>query len=106
MNDYRKAQQWYQEKLGLTSTFDENEKYVVLDLAGTSLTLHELSDQENKVGKEWSSTYPILYTNEIEQAHQYLGEQQVEVEPIQEAGNVRFFGFYDLDANRLEVCCY
>ncbi len=103
VRDIKKARAWYQQKLGFRPTYsDDDEKLVVLDLQGTtSLTLWQLKEKEKLTA---SSTYPIFLAEDIQAAHETLAAQRVKTEPVTENNGLRWFGFYDLDGNRMEVC--
>lgn len=103
VRDIKKARAWYQQKLGFRPTYsDDDEKLVVLDLQGTtSLTLWQLKEKEKLAA---SSTYPIFLAEDIQTAHENLASQRVKTEPVTENNGLRWFGFYDPDGNRMEVC--
>lgn len=103
VRDIKKARAWYQQKLGFRPTYsDDNEKLVVFDLHGTtSLTLWQLKEKEKLTV---SSTYPIFLAEDIQAAHETLASQRVKTEPVTETNGLRWFGFYDPDGNRIEVC--
>ncbi|NBI29832.1 VOC family protein [Chengkuizengella marina] len=103
VKDYKEAGQWYMDRLGLESSFeDSKEKYIVLKVSETPITLHEVPN----VTTPQNSCYPILYVKDIEKVHKHLQEKNVQVEDIQADGSVSFFDFYDLYGNKLEVCSF
>lgn len=91
---------WYTETLGLTLRW-QVEGYACLNLAETPLTLVEAADDFAPVAH---ATFNF-YATDIEAVYSQLKEAGVAVDPaIANEPGVRFFGFSDLDGNRLEVC--
>lgn len=90
---------WYQQ-LGFTISY-KGDNYQVLTVGNSEvpLTLEEGSNlaKENQV-------YPIFFTKDIKHTYRELQEKGVLVTKIQEDGDNRFFDFYDLDNNKLQVC--
>jgi catechol 2,3-dioxygenase-like lactoylglutathione lyase family enzyme len=78
-----------------------------LDMEGpTKLTLDVDSfTSPVREGKVEPSPYGLCYvpTANIEEAHAYLRELDVEVTPITRFGNVAFFYFFDPDRNKIMV---
>ncbi|HEX3158345.1 MAG TPA: VOC family protein [Gemmatimonadaceae bacterium] len=104
VRDLTAAQTWYAETLGLEAAFvDETEGLAVLGLDGTSLTLWALKPGE-RAATGGSGSYPIFGVADAAAAHARLAERGVAAEALQTAPGVRFFGFHDLDGNRLEAC--
>lgn len=104
VRDVDRARDWYSDKLGLRSVFDDPaERLSVLDAGGCSLTLWELKPGES-AGAAACGTFPIFAAEDAEAAHAELGRRGVAAEPVQEGGSVRFFTFRDPDGNRLEAC--
>ncbi|MFC4767346.1 VOC family protein [Effusibacillus consociatus] len=107
VKNIKKARQWYQEVLELNPTYagDSDHRIVVFRVGEeTPLTIYELHSDEVRPAKRFSTTYPILFVEDIEATHAKLKSRGVEVEELQDDGSVKFFGFYDPDGNRLEAC--
>ncbi len=103
------AQRWYEEKLGFRIGYcDEKERLVVFDLgAETSLTIYEWKPDQQRPGGDAQSSYPIFYPRDIDAVHRHLADHGVKVGSIDADGRgTRWFTFWDLDSNRLEVCHY
>nr|MBO2471919.1 hypothetical protein [Bacillota bacterium] len=93
---------WYTEKLGLALKWRQP-GLACLGLGETPLTLLEAAD-EFVPAEEPPFNF---YAADIEEARRRLRDAGVEVdEEIQSDGTVRWFGFADLDGNRLEVCSW
>lgn len=110
VRDVAAATQWYVERLGAESLYeDEEQRLSVVEIGGdpdgetpgSTLTLWQL-----EAGVEWtpSSTYPILATADARGAHAALKAKGVEVGALTETPGVFFFRFADLDGNTLEGC--
>src|SRR2546428_4964589 len=95
---------WYQEKLGLTPIWDDSSmKLVVLDTnAPTSLTLWQ-TEKKIAIDKETAS-YPIFKTSDATGLRQELQDRGIKVEDVIEDDYVKYFFFFDPDANVLEAC--
>lgn len=106
VRDLGRATQWYRENLRLAPSFeDPHERLAVLATAeGSSLTLWELKAGELLAPSDAAGSYPIFAVADAPGAHQLLRAQGVELEPLAHAEGVCFFGFRDLDGNRLEAC--
>ncbi len=103
------ARKWYEEKLGFRAGFnDEAERLVVFDLGGeTSLTIWEWKPGERPAGENTHWSYPIFYPIDIDEVRNHLEASGVQVGSIDGDGRgTRWFSFWDLDGNRLEVCQY
>ena len=100
------SKSWYETHLGFTTSYvDLQERLVVLGLGGqTSLTLWELKRGEALPPPGFAGAFPIFLTDDVAQTRQNLQERGVGVESIQDSSGVSFFGFFDPDGNRLEVC--
>lgn len=103
VRDLAAARAWYANALGLDAVFtDETEELAVLGMNGTSLTLWQLKPDE--APPAGNGSYPIFGVADAAAAQARLRERGVATEPLQEGAGVRFFGFHDLDGNRLEAC--
>jgi catechol 2,3-dioxygenase-like lactoylglutathione lyase family enzyme len=98
------SKDWYVNKLGLTSIWDDPKtKLVVLDTnSPTSLTLWQ-TDQAVMVNRHTAS-YPIFKTPDAETLRKELLNREVEVGEVIQDDHVKYFFFYDPDGNVLEAC--
>jgi catechol 2,3-dioxygenase-like lactoylglutathione lyase family enzyme len=106
VRDFERSRAWYETHLGFAPSFvDPQERLVIFELGGaTSLTLSELKRGEVLPPPGFAGPFPIFLTDDIVQTREHLLDQGVEVEMIQQSSGVIFFGFFDPDGNRLEVC--
>lgn len=106
VRDFERSRTWYETHLGFTVTFvDPQERLVIFDLGGTtSLTLWELKRGEALPPPGFAGPFPIFLSDDLIRDREHLQDQGVEVERMQSSGGVSFFGFFDPDGNRLEVC--
>ena len=104
VSDIIRSKKWYQEKLGLTPTWDDPViKLVVLDTGGpTSLTLWQ-THRKIEINKDTVS-YPIFRTTNADMARQELQKKGVSVSEVIEDSDVRYFLMFDPDGNVLEAC--
>jgi catechol 2,3-dioxygenase-like lactoylglutathione lyase family enzyme len=108
VSDIIRSKKWYEKILKLVPIlFDENEKLVVYHAGNNlSFTIWQIKPDEKLVPTSLRGAFPIFYTKDILSIHNTLQEQRVKVEEIQGSEHVKFFGFYDPDNNRIEVCHY
>lgn len=106
VRDLQRATAWYQEKLKLKLTPFHSEDYEALlsfdkdDETGIALCLIPPGEEQANVEE-----HPILFTKKIEQAHQEFLSKDIKVGPIQsDSGGNRFFEFWDVDGNKIEIC--
>jgi catechol 2,3-dioxygenase-like lactoylglutathione lyase family enzyme len=107
VKNIKKARQWYEEVLELAPTYvgDSEHRIVIFKVGdGTPLTLYEIGFDEVMPAKRFATTYPIFYVENIEETYDKLKSRGVELEEIEDDGNVKFFVFRDPDGNRLEAC--
>ncbi|RDY71111.1 hypothetical protein DXT76_09095 [Halobacillus trueperi] len=102
VKDVEKAGTWYEEKLGFTVSF-KGDGYRVLSIGDHPVPL-TIEEKEN-VGSS-SRNYPIFFTKDLDETYEQLKEKKVDVEDKQKDSENYYFDFYDLDGNRLQVCCY
>ncbi len=104
VKDIETSKKWYQEKLGLTSLWDEPKmKLVVLDTKGpTSLTLWQ-TNEKISIQRETAS-YPIFKTLDATALKEELLSRGIETSEIIQDDYVKYFFFYDPDGNVLEAC--
>ncbi|MCD5322180.1 MULTISPECIES: VOC family protein [Pontibacillus] len=102
VRDVEKSSKWYQDVLGFRVAF-KDKGYVVLNVGegGVPLTI-----EEGKSEGHTNGSYPIFFSNTIEQLHKSLEEQGVQVDSLHEDGFNHYFDFYDPDGNRLQVCFF
>ncbi|MDV4149839.1 VOC family protein [Clostridium sp. AL.422] len=109
VKDPKLSANWYEEILGFKLLYIEEEA-AVLKISEQSQTVvclvKTLNHQPMKfpnnnfgVGK-----YYNFIPHNIEEAHKFLLEKNVKVNPIDEEGDSKFFTFYDPDDNPLGVC--
>ncbi len=106
VRDFERSKSWYEQVLGFTAGFvDPQERLVVFDLGGqTSLTLWELKRGEALTPPGFACPFPIFLAADAIRAREHLLDRGVQVEMIQHSSGVSFFGFFDPDGNRLELC--
>jgi glyoxylase I family protein len=109
VKDPQRSAEWYEEKLGFTLVYMEDEA-AVMKIAAESQTVvclvkivhHQpMKFPENNfdVGK-----YYNFIPRDIAETYQTLVEQGVQVTPMGGEGSTRYFTFYDPDGNPLGVC--
>lgn len=101
------ARDWYKEKLGLREIHDRTQDdsgrpfadfCISKDSGICSLVEIEPRATPNK-------QHVIFYTKKLEKARQWLIDRGVATEAITaDSGGNRFFRFFDLDGNAIEVC--
>ncbi|MBA2176040.1 VOC family protein [Halobacillus locisalis] len=96
---------WYSECLKLKMRFDKGELAVFEVGTGPLLVLVEADkDSRGHFLKDGQAEFSIGFTtSDIQSLHDYLVDQHVTVESIMEEEGHRFFYFYDLDGNKLQV---
>jgi catechol 2,3-dioxygenase-like lactoylglutathione lyase family enzyme len=106
VRDFERSRAWYENHLGFSPSYvDPQERLVVFELGGTTrLTLWELKRGEALPPPGFAGPFPIFLSDDLVRARERLLDQGVEVEMIQNSSGVSFFGFFDPDGNRLEVC--
>lgn len=104
VKDIETSKKWYQEKLELTSLWDDPKmKLVVLDTKGpTSLTLWQ-TNEKISIQRETAS-YPIFKTPDATALKEELLSRGIETGDIIQDDYVKYFFFYDPDGNVLEAC--
>ncbi|WP_112180468.1 MULTISPECIES: VOC family protein [Paraliobacillus] len=90
---------WYQE-LGFKVAF-KGDGYQVFTIGNSGVPL---TIEEGSVSSQENSTYPIFFTTDIKNTYLKLKEKGVEVTKLKDDGDNKFFDFYDLDNNKLQVC--
>ncbi|HLO02374.1 MAG TPA: VOC family protein [Symbiobacteriaceae bacterium] len=103
VSDYKKAQAWYIEKLGLETSFvDDEQKLAVMKVSPTSITLWQLKAGETRA--TGVSSFPIFHTKDLVATRQLLLDRGVEAEEVEGTPSAGWFSFWDLDGNKMEVC--
>lgn len=109
VRDVAAARAWYKEKLGLQEIHDRKEDdsgrpFADLSLSG-SRGMIGISLVELGLGAAPSKQHVIFYAKKLEKAHQWLVDRGVATDAIStDSGGNRFFRFFDLDGNAIEVC--
>lgn len=109
VKDPKLSAKWYEEKLGFTLIYIEEEA-AVMQISEKSQTVVSLvrtlnhqpmkfPDNNFGVGK-----YYNFISFDIEETHRLLLEKNVIVNSIGGEGTTKFFTFYDPDGNPLGVC--
>ncbi|MYL34041.1 hypothetical protein GLW05_10565 [Pontibacillus yanchengensis] len=103
VTDLEEATAWYKDVLEFEVLYQTKE-YVVLQVGEgqTPITIEEIDLAEVST----TSTYPILFANEIDAVHKTLQQRDVGVTPIENDGTNIFFSFRDPDGNKIEVCYF
>ena len=104
VSDIEISKNWYQEKLGLLSVWDDPKmKLAVLDTnSATSLTLWQ-SEKKINIDQETAS-YPIFKTPDASALREVLMRSGIQVSEMIQDEHVKYFLFYDPDGNVLEAC--
>lgn len=101
--DIEKSFTWYVEVLGgIPGWRSDNGEYQSVKFGDTSLTLF-LTHEEIYFQPRRSAFN--FYVQNAEEAYNYLKMNGVKVEEVKEYG-AKYFAFFDLDNNCLEVCEY
>ncbi|RNB76010.1 VOC family protein [Brevibacillus panacihumi] len=101
--DIEKAFAWYQDVLGgLPGWKSEKGEYQCVKFGDTSITLFLTDDPLYFQPRRSAFNFYVPHAGE---AYDYLLNRGVQVEEVKEYG-AKYFAFYDLDGNCLEVCEY
>ncbi|MFO1445220.1 VOC family protein [Bacillus sp. Bva_UNVM-123] len=101
--DIDEALKWYVNILGGEPGWrGDHGEYQSVAFGDTSITLFLTDDQI--YFQERRSAFNFYVRNAVE-AYEYLKKHGVEVEDVKEYG-AKYFAFFDVDGNRLEVCEY
>jgi catechol 2,3-dioxygenase-like lactoylglutathione lyase family enzyme len=102
------ARDWYKEKLSLQESHDRQEDDSGRPFADLCLSKHDeacFSLIELEPGAFPEKRHNVVYAKKLEKALEWFTERGVSVEAITtDSGGNRFFRFYDLDGNVIEVC--
>lgn len=99
VSNVEQSSTWYQE-IGFKVAF-EGEGYRVLTVGNSEVPL---TIEEGSMSSKENQAYPIFFTKDINNTFKKLQEKDVEVTELQDDGDNKFFDFYDLDNNKLQVC--
>jgi len=105
VRDLTQARGWYERVLELRVA-EENAsgQTVVLDLGrGANLCLWQLGSDETLADSNTACSFPNFRTGDVEGAHGKLEGLGVSTTPLKDSGGVKWFSFYDLDGNRIDV---
>lgn len=96
---------WYHQNFGIEpSWLDEDSQMATFPIGEhNSLTLMQLRKDEIKQSGS-NTIFPVFSVEDVNELHQRLLNNSVKVESIVDAGYIKFFGCYDLDGNRFELC--
>jgi catechol 2,3-dioxygenase-like lactoylglutathione lyase family enzyme len=97
---------WYRATLGVQVLFeDASEGMAILGVGqGSSLTLWELSPDEEGAFDEKPGAFPILEAIDAREHRLHLQGLGVLTSGLREVPGLRCFTFWDLDGNRLDAC--
>lgn len=101
--DIEKSLNWYVEILGgIADWKSERGEYQCVKFGDTSITLFLTNDQNYFRPRRSSFNF---YVPNAEIAYEYLRTNGVRVDEVKEYG-AKYFEFFDVDGNCLEVCEY
>jgi len=101
--DLEKAITWYADNLGLSVKWRNDEGgFAAMDIGGAPITFELVKDRESF--KPYEEAPFILFTDNLEEAHAALSSKSVEVGPIEQLYDVKWFWFKDQDGNLIKVC--
>ncbi|HEY4551592.1 MAG TPA: VOC family protein [Bacillaceae bacterium] len=109
VTDPGKSAKWYEEKLGFSLIYIEEEAAVmrIAEGAQTVVCLVKTKNHtpmtfpENNFGV---GKYYNFIPADIQKTHKRLVERGVDVTPLEEEGTMKYFTFFDPDGNPLGVC--
>ncbi len=109
VRQFESAITWYEEKLGFECVeTDQQEgstyRYAVMRPPGEQDSSGFVLEENGGPGSSGGNV-PIIFTNDLNRAHDFLEGRGVVVGPIShDGGGNRYFEFRDCDANAVEVC--
>ena len=105
VRDLTSARSWYERVLELRPADGGSAgPTITLDLGrGANLCLWQLGPDEALANTQTATSFPNFRTGDVEGIHAKLDGLGVSVTPLQDAGGVRWFTFYDPDGNRIDV---
>jgi catechol 2,3-dioxygenase-like lactoylglutathione lyase family enzyme len=101
------AREWYKEKLGFREADADREEDSGRPFTDLCFSTNDafLSLVELEPGTSPERGHVVFNAKNLEKAHQWLTERGVAVQPTtSDSGGNRFFNFYDLEGNTIEVC--
>jgi catechol 2,3-dioxygenase-like lactoylglutathione lyase family enzyme len=99
-----RSKYWYQSKLGLKIVCEEPLKSLVVLDTGNATSIKLWQAEDSILPRKITTSYIIFNTPDVKYMHAYLKSLQIRTEVIIESDYVKYFFFYDLDGNVLEVC--
>jgi cold shock protein len=106
VRNLEQSRAWYERVLELHPTEHgaSSGPTVTLDLGrGANLCLWQLGPDENLANTQTATSFPNFRTGDVDGIHSKLSGLGVVVTPLQDAGGVKWFTFYDPDGNRIDV---
>lgn len=107
--DLERSIDWYRDRLGMSPIHRDADgdtpPYAVYDVSGVVVTVWQLPPGQDRSAQDndRNSYVILLYGGDIDALHKRLVTAEINVEPMRESANNRFFWFYDPDNNRWEV---
>jgi CspA family cold shock protein len=105
VRDLNSARAWYERVLELhPAEGGSSGPTITLDLGrGANLCLWQVGPDETLANTQTATSFPNFRTGDVEGIHGKLEGLGVTVTPLQDAGGVKWFTFYDPDGNRIDV---
>lgn len=105
VRDLASSRAWYERVLELhPADGGGSGPTITLDLGrGANLCLWQLGPDETLANTQTATSFPNFRTGDVEGIHGKLDGLGVSVTPLQDAGGVKWFTFYDPDGNRIDV---
>ena len=105
VRDLAQARSWYERVLELRPAEQGGTgPTITLDLGrGANLCLWQLGPDETLANTQTATSFPNFRTGDVDGLHGKLEGLGVSVTPLQDAGGVKWFTFYDPDGNRIDV---
>ncbi|WP_248565522.1 VOC family protein [Paenibacillus sp. L3-i20] len=122
MSNLEESTRWYVDVFGCVFVWKEESGYAALnvsvaikegksaniELGHAMITLVESEQFSPLTFYKNGELHPYMnfYTKDIEHVHQLLTERGVEVEPISDEGNLKYFNFIELNGHHMGVCSF
>ncbi len=71
---------------------------------GPSISLSSKTEADSAHVQRSMGTVPIIYSDKLRKAHEYVASRGVLAGPIQDGGDTQFFEVRDPEGNTIEVC--
>lgn len=105
VTDLEKSVDWYTQTLEFKLNWRNDEGgYACIDGGVLPITLIKIPQDRDFVA--FVNAPYNLFVTDIEEAHKYLTDKNIEASEIETLYNTSWFWFKDIDGNRLEVCSY